>query len=297
MNGDAFTRARPEQPLTIAAAAWNACLDAAEAHRKRQGPQGAPGMPIFRQADIVLVKNASGADVPRFGVLGISGAIVTPSDSLQEFQRQVAVTGVTPTTASHTGKFVVCIEPLAPNAIGRAWISGVCGVQVDVAGDAWQFCEISNGDRTKLKTQRDGSARILYRESGGAGTKWCVVRLGDGSDPVRIGKTTSAWLKNYTATITLYENGSPGSETANSPPETLPSCVNKFADVDTDKWVVVARGPFNAWYLVWAEHDWQDVITNVTETSTELVFSRKRVQVIKPEEKTNVTIPIGVCPE
>jgi hypothetical protein len=295
MSGDAFQRARPGSELDIPATAWNACLDAAEAHRRNHNRNRGDAIRQFRQADIVRVRNDSGQPVARFGVLGINGVIVTPTASLPEFQSQVAVRGTTP-GATHAGRFVVCLEPLAANQVGRAWVAGVCSVRVDVAGDDHHFCDVIAGDRTKLKTWPDGAARILYRESGGAGTKWCIVRLGDGDDPVRIGKTAGVWLKNSLASINLHEEGAPGGETPKSPPDTLPNCVNKFADVDADKWVVVARGPFRAWYLVWAEHDWQDVITNVSETSTELVFTRKRVQVIKPEDRPNVTIPIGPCP-
>jgi hypothetical protein len=53
---------------------------------------------------------------------------------------------------------------------------------------------------------------------------------GDDGDPVRLGKTTAAWAKGTLADIELYEEGTPPSETANSPTETLEDCVNKFAD-------------------------------------------------------------------
>lgn len=76
---------------------------------------------------------------------------------------------------------------------------------------------------------------------------------GDG-DPVRLGKTTAAWAKGTLADIELYEEGTPGDETAKSPtPEILEDCVNKFADIGADKWVIVARGGNGAWYLISAE--------------------------------------------
>jgi hypothetical protein len=72
-------------------------------------------------------------------------------------------------------------------------------------------------------------------------------------DPVRLGKTTSAWNKGTTATITLYESGTPPSETTESTPETLENCVNKFTNVASGKWVIVARGLNGYWYLISAE--------------------------------------------
>lgn len=252
MGGDPFKRASSGDKLEIPAAAWNACLDAAEAHRKGAGPPLVNGPQQFRQADIVLVKNSSGSAVGRFGVLGISGVIFTPSAALASFQDQVAFTGVTPTTADHKGKFLVCLDPIANGNVGRAWIAGVCQVQVDMTDAAHQFADVKNSDRTKLSSGSSGSARILY-SPGGTGTKWCVVRINDpsGGDPVRLGKTTSAWSKGTTATIDLYQSGTPPSETSSS--TTLTNCVNKFANVATGKWVMVARGANGYWYLIAAE--------------------------------------------
>jgi hypothetical protein len=72
----------------------------------------------------------------------------------------------------------------------------------------------------------------------------------DGGDPVRLGKTTATWTKGTTATIDLYPNGTPPSETASG---TLSGCVNKFATVASGKWVMVARGGNGYWYLISAE--------------------------------------------
>lgn len=75
----------------------------------------------------------------------------------------------------------------------------------------------------------------------------------DGGDPIRVGKTTASWDKGTLATVTLYENGTPPNETATSPAETLADCVNKFADVQADKWVALARAANGSWYLIAAE--------------------------------------------
>ena len=74
---------------------------------------------------------------------------------------------------------------------------------------------------------------------------------GDDGDPVRLGKTTAAWTKGTLATIDLYESGTPPSETSSS--STLANCVNKFADIASGKWVIVARGGNRYWYLIAAE--------------------------------------------
>lgn len=268
MSGDAFKRVTQGSALEIPAAAWNACLDAAEAHKR-----GAVSLPDavarqFRQADIVLVKNASGAAVSRFGVLGISGVIFTPSDSLAAFQNQVAFTGVTPSGDSHKGKFLVCLDPLNAGEVGRAWISGVCQCRVLVTDADHQFCEATAGDSTQLKSSKSGSARILYKPAG-TGSLWCTVRLGNaaGGGGTKLGKTTSEWLKNTVATIDLYETGTPPSETSSG--ETLENCVNKFEDVAAGRWVVVCEATNGYWYLV--EYEKTDCDEPLTRAKLSLV--------------------------
>ena len=75
--------------------------------------------------------------------------------------------------------------------------------------------------------------------------------VGD-DDPVRLGKTSAAWTKGTTATINVWESGTAGSETQTSG-VTLTGCVNKFANVATGKWVIVARCHNGSYYLIAAE--------------------------------------------
>jgi flavin-dependent dehydrogenase len=75
---------------------------------------------------------------------------------------------------------------------------------------------------------------------------------GGDDDPVRLGKTSAAWNKGTTATINVWESGTAGGETQTSG-VTLTGCVNKFANVATGKWVIVARGVNGSYYLIAAE--------------------------------------------
>lgn len=77
---------------------------------------------------------------------------------------------------------------------------------------------------------------------------------GDEGEPIRIGKTTGDWTKGTVATIELYEEGTPPSETKKTPTaDTLAGCVNKFADVASGKWVALARAANGSYYLIAAE--------------------------------------------
>lgn len=78
---------------------------------------------------------------------------------------------------------------------------------------------------------------------------------GDDAGGVRLGKTVGAWDKGTLATIDLYETGDPPNETNSGSGATLADCVNKFADVAADSWVMVAQAPNGRWYLIAAECD------------------------------------------
>lgn len=251
MSGDKYRRVQAGGQLQISAAAWNACLELVAAYRRGELLTRGQGPQQFRQADIVLVQNVSGNDVARFGVLGIDGVIVTPANSLDSFQGQVALRGTTPAAATHTGTFVVLLEPLANNATGRAWLAGVCQVQVDIASTHHTHADVNEGDRTKLRSTPAGTARILYREPGGVGNRWCVVRLADADCRLRIGKITQQWAKNTLATVTIYEAGTPPNETATG--ETIANVVNHWGPVAAGKWVGIQAAPNGQHYLVVAE--------------------------------------------
>lgn len=71
--------------------------------------------------------------------------------------------------------------------------------------------------------------------------------------PVRLGKTSSAWSKGTLASIRLFDTGTPPSEVENVTNSELENCMNRFADVGADKWVMVAKASNGSWYLISAE--------------------------------------------
>jgi hypothetical protein len=93
--------------------------------------------------------------------------------------------------------------------------------------------------RAYERGNRDQSA-VMFRQGGEDG------------DPVRLGKTAAAWAKGTTATINVWESGTPPNETQTTG-QTLENCVNKFANVASGRWVIVARGGNGYWYLIAAE--------------------------------------------
>lgn len=76
-------------------------------------------------------------------------------------------------------------------------------------------------------------------------------QVGDDAS-ARLCKTSAAWNKGTTATLNVWEAGTPPSETQ-STGVTIPNCVNKFANVAAGKWVMVMQAGNGSWYLIAAE--------------------------------------------
>ena len=149
------------------------------------------------QTGIILVKNGTADDLERFHVLGIDRPIFTPGESLFSFQDQIAVVGISPTEDDHLGRFLVLQEPLRAGMIGRACVSGVTPVRLNVLDEEHDWADIEDGETDSLKTDTAGSAFILWKEppSGGYGgsgygygygyygsLRWALVRIGNLSD-------------------------------------------------------------------------------------------------------------------
>ena len=163
------------EPLRIPASTYNAFIDTAEDFFKRRH---STGVPRAGESDDepVLVQNSSGSDVDRFGVLGISNVVISPTDNPTGFGNQVAMVGVTPDADDHEGKFLIAQAPIANGALGLCRASGLTWVKVDVSSEGHGYAEVKDGDLTQLASAASGSAQILYKESG-TGTKWAVVRF------------------------------------------------------------------------------------------------------------------------
>jgi len=130
--------------------------------------------------DLVLVKNISGSDVGRFGVLGIAGILFDPATALPAFVSRTVFTGEMPAESHQAGRFLICAEPIRNGAIGRAWADGVVTTRIDVTDESHNYGTVKPDDTTQLISADQGLCTILYKEAG-TGQKWAVVRIGSGS--------------------------------------------------------------------------------------------------------------------
>jgi len=175
--GDMMKKVRSGERLRIPARTFNTFIDAARDFEARQRNQQQDPKRRFASNGIVPVKNASGADRDRFDILGIDAPIFTPSDNEESFKNQVALKGVTPTAADHTGRFVVLLEPAKSGAIVPGLVQGISPVRVDIQDEDHEFADVADGECGQLRSGTTGSAQILWKENG-TGVKWAVVRLG-----------------------------------------------------------------------------------------------------------------------
>ncbi len=174
-----FSKVTAGAPLQIPARAYNAFVDAAHLAR-RVDADAAPGS-VRRGPNehLVLVRNDSGADLPRFGVLGISGPVVEPGPdgNESEFKRRAAIIGAAITAGDdYLGRFVVATEPIANGKIGWAVIRGVTPVVLNVIDEEHGHADTFADEQT-LRTGFTGAARILWKEAG-VGERLGLIEMG-----------------------------------------------------------------------------------------------------------------------
>lgn len=179
--GDYLKKVQPGQRLRVPAAAYNAFIDTTVKLRESSmaGGRGAAAS-AARSSTIILVKNAAGADMPQFAVLGLGDAAILPSVNEDEFKTRVALNAVAPAAQHSAGNFCITQEPILSGEWGRAVVSGVSIVKVDVTDAGHTHADVTPADAAKLTSATAGPALILWKESG-TGTKWAVVSLGSAS--------------------------------------------------------------------------------------------------------------------
>lgn len=156
---DPYQKVSPGERLTIPAAAWNKMLDSIAVPVRTGGELGS----MQPAPNTVLVKNDSGADLERFGVLGITGPVINPMagpTQLADFQRRPAMRGVA-VTAGLTEKFVVALEPIKNGSFGLAAASGVFAAKVRLLNTSHRFAQAYTGE-TQLRSAACGPVMLLW---------------------------------------------------------------------------------------------------------------------------------------
>jgi hypothetical protein len=178
---DPIKKVRPGERLQIPARAWNRVLDTLGPNL---GYAAGASAGVERASNIVLVRNDSGMNLPACAVLGISGVAISPvggtltgtdaaSARARSFFERPALTGIVPSTADHSDKFVVTLEPIAAGAIGRAAAGGVFACKVQVNDIFHNYATVKGGDPLQLQSSACGLVQLLWREVAGSDS-WAV---------------------------------------------------------------------------------------------------------------------------
>lgn len=176
-------RAQQGEPLNIPAADYNRFVDAAENYlRNRNLKQPAKFNPTDLRA-VLLVRNDSSQQIPRFGVMGIDGPVFDPAEQLLSFQNYPVLRGNIPNEEIHQGRFVITLQPIAPTTIGYVLAAGVVQVQIQSDDESVMQADILNGVTEHLQAINGGAASILWRDNG-QGVKWALIRFGGGGGVV-----------------------------------------------------------------------------------------------------------------
>ncbi len=171
----------------------------------------------------ILIKNDSGSDVDAFDVLGVGGMTIEPSDIASAgtfnphlWRQNLCILGKKPNTTTptpnylHIGNFAILREPIANGAFGRAVVSGLSIVQLDVQYADHPYADIAH-DTTRLTTNWYGAAQILFKQKVTATTPnewWALVRLCNFESPVYKGVVDGAITPGSSGTVDIYLEGS-----------------------------------------------------------------------------------------
>ena len=194
-----FQHVRAGEPLVISAGAYNAMLDAAQAHRNRRinlAPQGSGFDSLF-----VHVVNETGKVLPRFSVVGLDAPLQTLDED--EFCNRIVFKGAVP-KKKHRGKFAVIQQDAAPEQVVRACVYGatVAKIQSSSFASEIKYCDIKENETEYLTS--GGHTEVLWSDTS---SQWAIIRIGGGRStvfPVKLEKTGGEAGTNEKATSWKY---------------------------------------------------------------------------------------------
>lgn len=192
-------KVRPGERLDLPAATFNTFIDVAKDFRERQAAQARNRQPERLPSGVILVRNDTGTDLPRFSVVEVDQPVIAPGDNEAQFLERIAMTGIVP-GVTRGGNFAILQQPLkfdtTNNPLGRAMMVGITAARVEIRNPDHFFADMEAGRTDALISSHSGSAEILWYDdlpppssSSSSGAEdypivWALVRL---AVPSRIG--------------------------------------------------------------------------------------------------------------
>jgi hypothetical protein len=201
-----------------------------------------------RNPVVVQVRNDTGDDLGKRAIVGLGDSVISSSSNARQWKEDIVLSADTPEAGTHDNCYGVLLDSIPDGGIGRAVVAGATQVLLNVAASTDTHASIADGETDYLTTGTSGTARIVWKASG-TGQRLGIVLL-NATGGVMLGKTDEAIAKGTTGTVSIYA-GESGTETDTG---NNVECKNRFADVDTGKWVAFTLiGSFH--YLIAAECD------------------------------------------
>jgi len=125
---------------------------------------------------VIRIKNNSGSNVAKYGVLGLGDVQVDHATNADAFLQRVYMDGDEPTTGTHEGRFAIAMGAIRDGEIGYAAVSGLVQCQVNVNSQFHDRADIKDTDLTQLDSGPTGAAKILW-VAGTTGTQWAIVDI------------------------------------------------------------------------------------------------------------------------
>jgi hypothetical protein len=177
MIGDPLKKVTTGQPFVPNAASWNAFADAARTHLQKQSNSAKPYRPALGNRTTTALVQNTGSAVGRFGILSITGPIVSPDTNLDEFSNYLAFQCG---AFDVTKPFVITLEPIGANAVGMAVVAGAVPCQVWLQAQTDQFADVNSAGN--LQSGAFGSVQILWADTPSPANYpalvWAIVRFG-----------------------------------------------------------------------------------------------------------------------
>lgn len=178
---DPLRKVRPGEPSRgRSARAWNAMIDAARyvqgELRAGLGAQEMEG--LSPNPGLALVQNSTGVDLPAYSVLAIGAPLILPAAELSQFQLEPAFAGIWPAAPPDLARFIVTLDPIAQQLLGRAVITGAVACQVNVTSLLHGFAVPIAGNSDHLQSSASPGGAVILTQPTQTGLQWLYVALG-----------------------------------------------------------------------------------------------------------------------
>lgn len=116
----------------------------------------------LREGTSIRIYNDTGLDLDSFAVVEIGTPYITPSDNLVDFLRKPCAMGIVPTSDAARVAIIYGAMPYDQRSVGKAYVSGMCPVQLLVLSSTHTYAKPISGLTDALQTTDSGPYEILY---------------------------------------------------------------------------------------------------------------------------------------